>query len=195
MASERLWMSAKMASEPFAQYTPAERDDIFLRGGDQAETLRHAQIQWRAAQARSASCVDSPDWQNFSGKTCADYANEWCAGDTFRVGMEWTSGGQFNYPEQNCCVCGKPTEGEYAEMDVMANKTFLHTQAKARVAACTSRARREAGPMLVLMPGFQDQAMPFFVYFSRHAALAEAETPALLLTMQQVTSKKSSALG
>ena len=52
------------------------------------------------------TCVDTPDWNNFSGRSCADYGATWCFGGAARPGHEWTMGATFNFPEQNCCACG-----------------------------------------------------------------------------------------
>ena len=54
------------------------------------------------------TCVDTPDWNNFSGRSCADYGATWCFGGAARPGHEWTMGATFNFPEQHCCACGKP---------------------------------------------------------------------------------------
>ena len=54
------------------------------------------------------TCVDTPDWNNFSGRSCADYGATWCFGGAARPGHEWTLGATFNFPEQHCCACGKP---------------------------------------------------------------------------------------
>ena len=57
------------------------------------------------------TCVDTPDWNNFSGRSCADYGATWCFGGAARPGHEWTLGATFNNPEQHCCACGKPHDG------------------------------------------------------------------------------------
>ena len=54
------------------------------------------------------SCTDTPGWDNGQGFGCEgplSYTSfGWCAGGTMAAG-----GGQFyNYPEMNCCACGKP---------------------------------------------------------------------------------------
>ena len=45
-------------------------------------------------------------WRNKAGKTCADYKREqWClAGD---LEEEWAGGGDWQFPELYCCVCGE----------------------------------------------------------------------------------------
>ncbi|CAF1261897.1 unnamed protein product [Adineta steineri] len=68
-------------------------------------------------------CRDTPDWYNGhpasnanggKGWTCADYAMHpenacifWCKDGKATIGNSWTLGAKFNYPEKNCCVCGK----------------------------------------------------------------------------------------
>ena len=57
----------------------------------------------------SQQCQDDAEWQNNSGKGCADYSiQQWCKDGTFTAGKEWTGGVQFNFPERHCCVsaCG-----------------------------------------------------------------------------------------
>lgn len=58
------------------------------------------------AAASEAVCEDTIGWENNRGKSCTDYTT-WCADGLFRVGSEWAAGEVFNFPEQNCCVCGK----------------------------------------------------------------------------------------
>eukprot|EP00808_Paulinella_micropora_P021583 g19910.t1 len=54
-------------------------------------------------------CKDTLNWQNGAGYTCAGYASQnWCANGRFTTGAEWTGGSTYNFPENNCCVCGKP---------------------------------------------------------------------------------------
>jgi len=53
-------------------------------------------------------CQDTPDWTNGAFKqTCKDYASKWCENGKFKAGFEHTGGSQYNFPESNCCVCGK----------------------------------------------------------------------------------------
>jgi len=54
--------------------------------------------------------VDTPGWENGVDKTCSTYVTEgWCTDGTVNPEFEWTVGGGFNYPEQNCVACGKGT--------------------------------------------------------------------------------------
>eukprot|EP00808_Paulinella_micropora_P030337 g9871.t1 len=62
--------------------------------------------------ANNQVCKDTPNWQNSGGGwTCADYAIlDWCANGRITPGQEANGGSNWNYPEYNCCVCGKPAE-------------------------------------------------------------------------------------
>ena len=56
----------------------------------------------------SSLCADDVDWDNHSGRKCADYSREgWCRGGKLVASYSWTGGAQFNYPERACCACGK----------------------------------------------------------------------------------------
>jgi hypothetical protein len=51
---------------------------------------------------------DTPNWDNRHGISCEGYlSNSFCRGGGFLPHANWTSGFAFNFPEQNCCVCGK----------------------------------------------------------------------------------------
>ena len=52
------------------------------------------------------ACVDTDGWENGAGRDCNSYAsNNWCENEAIKE--DWTSGSPYNYPENNCCVCGK----------------------------------------------------------------------------------------
>lgn len=54
------------------------------------------------------TCTDTSGWASSAGQTCASYeSNGWCAEGSHAPGNEWTLGAGFDYPENNCCVCGK----------------------------------------------------------------------------------------
>ena len=55
-------------------------------------------------------CTDTPGWTNGKNKNCDFYNKKRCKDGTFRKGQKWSIGLQFNFPEQNCCSCGKPAE-------------------------------------------------------------------------------------
>lgn len=61
------------------------------------------------AQQRS-SCIDSSGWRNKYGATCAKYVHDLLCKDGRVVeGQAWASGAEYNFPERNCCACGKGT--------------------------------------------------------------------------------------
>ena len=58
--------------------------------------------------AALATCVDTEAFTNGKGMTCADYTEKgWCEGGAVAEGAEWTLGAGYNFPETNCCACGK----------------------------------------------------------------------------------------
>ncbi|KAL1530954.1 hypothetical protein AB1Y20_001845 [Prymnesium parvum] len=59
------------------------------------------------ASRASSQCVDTPDWHNPRGKSCADYAAFYCEGGDFKPGHSWVGGEAFGFPEDHCCACGK----------------------------------------------------------------------------------------
>ena len=48
------------------------------------------------------ACTDTPSWDDVHGKTCADYRKKYCFDN-----IAYVNGFLVNYPEQNCCGCGK----------------------------------------------------------------------------------------
>ncbi|UJR29646.1 hypothetical protein I4U23_017194 [Adineta vaga] len=82
-----------------------------------------------------ANCVDTPDWANkYSGSptgkgfTCFEYEiiYKWCTGGTFTPGSQWTLGKRYNFPEVNCCACGKASQTPYQllNMTIKSNSTI-----------------------------------------------------------------------
>jgi len=51
--------------------------------------------------------ADTPNWENGKGYGCTYYGSWWCYNGAARTGKEWSLGSKFNYPENNCIVCGK----------------------------------------------------------------------------------------
>ena len=51
--------------------------------------------------------MDTTGFSNGHGHGCASYDAHWCADGKAKSGMEWTLGKKFNFPENNCCACGK----------------------------------------------------------------------------------------
>eukprot|EP00962_Isochrysis_galbana_P046439 scaffold18690_cov121-Isochrysis_galbana.AAC.1 len=56
------------------------------------------------------ACANTAGWLNPYGLACKDYETEYCAGGGFRPGQDWAGGKDYNYPERNCCACGKCTD-------------------------------------------------------------------------------------
>ena len=54
-----------------------------------------------------SDCVDTDCWENGYDHDCNSYATQWCENGAANTGSEWTLGSTYNYPENNCCVCGK----------------------------------------------------------------------------------------
>ena len=69
-------------------------------------------------------CPDTPGWANGhtgcagevgvgnegctdAGWSCEAYRTRWCTGNGPKPGSERTLGSKYNYPENNCAVCGK----------------------------------------------------------------------------------------
>lgn len=147
--------------EPFKAYTPEQLTQIFLAGGGRADALRAAELEWKARSAAAATCADTPDWDNHAGKGCGEYANAYCVNGAFRPGSEWTGGEGFNFPETNCCACGKTLPGEYnaihsttgeynADLGEGAARPELHSAAEERIATCSSRRRAAPEPQLLI---------------------------------------------
>ena len=57
--------------------------------------------------SESMPCSDTPGWLNGQDLDCNAYERQWCHEGHANTGSEWTLGAKYNYPEDNCCVCGK----------------------------------------------------------------------------------------
>jgi len=54
------------------------------------------------------ACNDTRGWDNGYGYVCADYVNAtYCKDGAITDGNNWTGGEKNQYPEENCCACGK----------------------------------------------------------------------------------------
>ena len=54
-------------------------------------------------------CIDTKNWNpGYEKYDCNWYAKHWCKNR--RPTNEWVSGSKANYPEENCCACGKKIE-------------------------------------------------------------------------------------
>ena len=73
------------------------------------------------------SCTDTAGFDNGGGFDCATYVSQgWCADGAAVAGQEWTLGASFNYPENNCCACGK-TGDDAAVTAGMINDQLMNT--------------------------------------------------------------------
>ena len=53
-------------------------------------------------------CRDTPNWNNGNSVfTCSVYEANYCKDGGFLPGSEWVGGQTYNFPENNCCACGK----------------------------------------------------------------------------------------
>lgn len=68
-------------------------------------------------ESQDSGCLDTDLWNNGRGFDCNSYTQHWCENGAARQGSEWTLGSTFNYPENNCCVCGKEEHGGILEED------------------------------------------------------------------------------
>ena len=84
-----------------------------------------------AAINGTSPCFDTPDWRNDWDVDCSSYASKegWCANGAVVPGEEWALGATNNYPEDNCCVCGKPPPSSPSSLfDVKADGSLeLHS--------------------------------------------------------------------
>ena len=64
----------------------------------------------------SARCDNTPDWKDRDGYSCYFYSRvgRQCTGHGFSSTAAHFGGKFFNFPELNCCACGK-TEWEYSQ--------------------------------------------------------------------------------
>ncbi|CAF4081123.1 unnamed protein product, partial [Adineta steineri] len=92
---------------------------------------RHDFIQCLSTEVTNryvpSDCVDTPNWTNLvigtpthKGWSCLEYEfiHEWCAGGTFTLNSQWTLGKGYNFPELNCCACGKGSQTPYKLVDI-----------------------------------------------------------------------------
>merc|ERR1712080_118950 len=55
-------------------------------------------------------CNDTPAWTDGDGSKCQDYREHACENGGIKPGEETFFGIKHNYPENNCCGCGKKIE-------------------------------------------------------------------------------------
>ncbi|CAF1474163.1 unnamed protein product [Adineta steineri] len=74
-----------------------------------------------------ADCVDTANWTNLytgspnhKGYSCFEYEFLFgmCTGGTFTPSSQWSLGKNFNFPELNCCACGKGSQTPYKLVDI-----------------------------------------------------------------------------
>ena len=56
-------------------------------------------------------CINTKGWKNGEGHDCSSYEKMWCFNGGAKVDSEWSLGAAYNYPEENCCACGKKSRG------------------------------------------------------------------------------------
>merc|ERR1719443_77136 len=59
---------------------------------------------------QAAPCQDTRGWSNGYRHGCASYKARWCSNGGPKPGQGWTLGSKYNFPERNCCVCGKDAQ-------------------------------------------------------------------------------------
>ena len=53
-------------------------------------------------------CTDTPLWDDGAfGEDCNTYRTYWCERNAMKPEYEFMFGSKSNYPEKNCCGCGK----------------------------------------------------------------------------------------
>ena len=58
-----------------------------------------------SALSLSLGCTDTLGWKNQWGDSCWTYSQRCRDGQFFAE--SWTQGADYNFPEKNCCACGK----------------------------------------------------------------------------------------
>ena len=53
-----------------------------------------------------SECEDTPNWSNGQGQSCSDYAETFCIDKSPKDNVT-LFGQDFEFPENNCCACGK----------------------------------------------------------------------------------------
>ena len=73
-----------------------------------------------------SACVDTVSWVNGHGHDCKSYGKQWCENGAAKAGSEWTLGSTYNYPENNCCVCGKvKTQGNVIPLYIYNEQALI----------------------------------------------------------------------
>merc|ERR1719242_562731 len=61
-------------------------------------------------------CLDNNDWTDPCKNDCDFYEANYCEDGGFRDDYKDYAGEAKNYPEKNCCACGKPFDGSKTKM-------------------------------------------------------------------------------
>ena len=73
------------------------------------------------------ACVDTESWVNGHGHDCKSYGEQWCENGAAKTGSKWTLGPKYNYPENNCCVCGKgKTRGNVIPLHYYSDQALIN---------------------------------------------------------------------
>ena len=57
-------------------------------------------------------CTDTESWENGFDEDCSSYVTK-CREGAVVPGNENSIGSMWNYPEKNCCVCGKESSSTW----------------------------------------------------------------------------------
>ncbi|UJR34486.1 hypothetical protein I4U23_021894 [Adineta vaga] len=100
------------------------KDGAVTKGSEWTLGAKYNYPEKNCCACGKGKCQDTPNWyngykhaNNGKGWTCSEYATvgpdrsgaPWCKDGAVTKGSEWTLGAKYNYPEKNCCVCGKPS--------------------------------------------------------------------------------------
>ena len=78
-----------------------------------ASRLASALLIWAGLACGLPECEDTEGWVNRFGAGCSTYFSDGhCDGMGVVAGHEWTTGVEYDYPEQHCCICGKGVAAE-----------------------------------------------------------------------------------
>ena len=98
-------ISTRTARPPYAM--PAFGQNSLSRLDSMVDLEEKVAGQASMNENTEGTCRDTPGWENSNGYGCAYYQAHWCANGTAKPGMQGTLGPAWNFPEANCCACGK----------------------------------------------------------------------------------------
>ena len=65
------------------------------------------------SKSKVTKCIDDHGWVNKNGQLCSDYTKlGYCKNDEITSLGEPYAGEENNWPELNCCNCGKENKGD-----------------------------------------------------------------------------------